>query len=81
MRRSCHGCEAVGQSDRSARLQSGRFDHANGPGQVGAERCSQRPQYVVGSLASVVALDAVIDLDEVDPADHRTRVKDFIDAG
>jgi len=29
----------------------------------------------------VVALDAVVDLDEVDPADHRTRVKDFIDAG
>ena len=81
MRRGRHGREAVGQSDRSASLQSGGLDHANGPGQLGAERRSKRPQYFIGSLAAVVALYAVIDLDEVDPADHRARVKDFIEAG
>jgi hypothetical protein len=38
VRRCRHGGEAVGQSDRSASLQSGGFDHADGPGQLGAER-------------------------------------------
>lgn len=63
-----------GSSDQARRLH-----HAGGAGQVRCELGPQLSEHVVGLGSAVVALDAVVHLDQVDPAHQGPGVKQILD--
>lgn len=73
--------EAVRERNRSASLQSGDLDHPGGPGQVQRKGRSQICECPIGRVSSLIALHAVVDLNQIDPARQGSIRKDSIDAG
>lgn len=65
------GAEAVGERDRLLSLDPGSGKAARNRGQLEREPRSQPSDDLLGLLAVVITLDAVVDLADVDPAHQR----------
>ncbi len=60
------GCgEAISEGDRSSGLQPGRLDHPSCSGQIWSKDGPKGAQGLVGECPAMVALQAVVDLDEI----------------
>jgi len=73
--------EAVPERDRRTSLQASDLDHPRGSGKVERERGSEVRERLVGCVSTLVALHAVVDLNEIHPACQRSVCDQSVDAG
>lgn len=71
--------EAVPDRNRRTGLQLRSLDHSGGARKLRGEDSSQSPERLVRRESAVIALDAVVDLDEIDPADDWPRIGQAVD--
>ena len=62
--------KAVAEGDRCASLQARGLNHPRRAGEIWRESGSERTERVIGDDSPVIALHAVVDLNEVHPAHH-----------